>query len=174
MTSNPSESGAVIPLRPIAAPAAGWHGMKARHQKRYTPEDWRVWADLKHDDARLADSTRGSPAWLSDLQMGFWVLAINGMSLEAYERSPVAVGDCIEVRAFSPQLGSFHRRIALGEQPASRLSVPVGASERRRRGHASDRCCRKSASRGRSGRLISNSRRHIPLSGTTYGCWQDC
>jgi hypothetical protein len=125
MTSNPSEPGAVIPLRAIA-PTSGWHGIKARHQKRYTPQDWRLWADLKEDDARLADSTRGSPAWLSDLQTGFWVLSINGKPLEAFERFAAAVGDCIEVRAFSPQLGSFSRRIVLVEQPASMPLVPRG------------------------------------------------
>jgi hypothetical protein len=123
--STPPASGTVIPLRVAPLPSdRGWHGIKARSQQRYTPADWKVWADLNDENARLADSERGSPAWLSDLRAGFWVLSINGQTFEVSERSPAAIGDAIEIRAFAQGLGSFSRNVVLIEQPTETQRSP--------------------------------------------------
>jgi hypothetical protein len=108
----PSE---VVPF-PATASARGWHGMTARSQRRYCPDDWRVWSDLG-DDARLVDTARDSPAWRGDIRGDTWVVTINGMGFDAFERSAAAVGDVAEVRAFARGLGSFTRKLTLVEPP---------------------------------------------------------
>jgi hypothetical protein len=110
---RPSE---VVPF-PVTAKVRGWHGMTARNQKRYSVDDWKTWGELG-DDARLVDSTHGSPAWLGDLRLGVWILSINGIGFEAFERLPAAVGDVIEVQAFAVGLGSFGRKLVLVPPPA--------------------------------------------------------
>jgi hypothetical protein len=116
---QPSE---VVPF-PATASARGWHGMMARNQKRYCPDDWKTWGELG-GDARLVDSARGSPAWLGDLCRGVWILSINGMEFDAFERLPAAVGDVVEVRAFSAGLGSFGRKLVLVHPPPKILATP--------------------------------------------------
>jgi len=104
----------------------GWHGMTQRPQKCNRGEDWRAWSELG-DDARLVDSARDSPAWRSDIRGATWVLSLNGMSFEAFERSGASIGDTVEVRAFSQGLGSFTRTLVLVEVP-----LRPAAGERRR------------------------------------------
>jgi hypothetical protein len=116
---QPSE---VVPF-PATASARGWHGMTARNQKRYRPDDWQIWGKLG-DDARLVDSVRDSPAWRSDIRTGVWVISVDGIGFDAFERSPGAVGDIVEVRAFCTGLGSFSRKLVLVEQPAKTASSP--------------------------------------------------
>jgi hypothetical protein len=113
----------IVPLRPPAAPAAcGWHGMKARTQRRYTSEDWKRWGELG-EDARLVDSERGSPAWLADVRTGTWVLSINGHPFDAFERAGAAVGTAVCVKAFFPGLDTFSRTFLLIEPP-TKTSAP--------------------------------------------------
>jgi hypothetical protein len=112
-------SGEIVPFPGApAAPIRGWHGMTARSQKRYSNDDWKTWGDLAVDQARIVDSAPGSPGWLGDLRRGVWILSINGMGFDDFERSAAAVGATVEVKAFSPGLGSFNRKFALVEPPA--------------------------------------------------------
>jgi hypothetical protein len=106
----------VIKLPEPASAPRGWHGMRARPQRRYSAADWKAWSELG-DEARLVEVIRGSPAWLNDLREGTWVASINGVAFEEFERSSAAVGDVVEVRAFADGLGSFTRRLVLVEQP---------------------------------------------------------
>jgi hypothetical protein len=116
-------SATVVPLRPpTTPPARGWHGMKARSQKSYTPEDWKRWGELG-GDAWLVNIERGSPAWLADVRTGAWVLSINGQSYDTFERAGAAVGAAISVKAFYPGLGVFDRTLPLIEPP-SKTSAP--------------------------------------------------
>jgi hypothetical protein len=105
----------------------GWHGMRARPQRRYGAADWRTWSELG-DSARLVDVVRASPAWSGDIRDGAWIISINSVAFEEFERSSAAVGDVVEVRAFAEGLGSFSRRLVLVEQPAK------GSADRKHRG----------------------------------------
>jgi len=117
MTDTAHSSGDIVPFPGVSlAPARGWHGMIARPLRRYSPDDWKTWGDL--GEARLVDSARGSPAWLVDICRGIWILSINGVGFEAFERSPAAIGTLVEIHAFAPCLGSFSRTLILVEQPA--------------------------------------------------------
>jgi hypothetical protein len=110
----------VVKLSPTATGATprGWHGMTARPHRRYRPDDYAAWNEIGNDaDACLVDTVRDSPAWLGDIKSGTWVISINGMGFDAFERSSPAVGAVIEVRAFAAGLGSFSRRIVLIAPP---------------------------------------------------------
>jgi hypothetical protein len=114
----------VVELPTSAGPSRrGWHGMMARHQRRYRRDDWQIWSQLG-DDARLVDTARDSPAWHSDLRSDVWVITIDGIGFDAFERSPAAVGDVVEVLAFSRGLGSFSRKLALAERPVRSSATP--------------------------------------------------
>jgi hypothetical protein len=130
MTGSPPLA-PVIPLRPDApTPAArGWHGMQARDQASYRPEDWRVWGALGNDDARLIDVTPGSPAWLADLRDGAWITAINGQPFEDF--SGGLAGQIIEVRALLAGIGPVVRQLVLAAPPA-RAKKPVRQAEQKR------------------------------------------
>jgi hypothetical protein len=112
MTDAP---GTVVPLRP-AVPSRGWLGIKARPQKRYTADDWKIWGDL--GEGTLIDVERGSPAWQSDLRKDMWVIAIDGASFDAFERQARSPGEVIELRAFAIGLGTFTRKITLVDPPS--------------------------------------------------------
>jgi hypothetical protein len=111
-----------LPLRPPTPTARGWHGMKARSQRRYRPEDWKIWGELG-DVARLVDTERGSPAWLADVRSGAWVLSINGQSFDAFEQVGAAVGAAVCVRVFFAGLDTFSRTFSLIE-PRTKASGP--------------------------------------------------
>jgi hypothetical protein len=115
----------VVKLPTSAGPASrGWHGMTARSQRRYSSDDWKTWGDLAADQARLVDSAPGSPGWLGDLRCGVWILSVNGMGFDDFERSAAAVGDVIEIRAFASGLGSFSRKLALIAAPGKNPAAP--------------------------------------------------
>lgn len=116
---HPLASGDIVPF---PGTPRGWHGMIARPQRRYSRDDWKTWGDLAIDQARLVDGLPGSPAWLSDLRRSVWIISINEMDFDTFERLPSGVGDIVEVRAFSPVLGSFSRKLVLVEQPAKTAS----------------------------------------------------
>jgi hypothetical protein len=108
---------------PASATPGGWHGMVARNQRRYRADDWECWGKLG-DDVRLVDAVRDSPAWIADLRSGVWIISINGMAFDAFEQSHAAIGDIVEVRAFSAGLGSFSRKFALVEPPVKTSRGP--------------------------------------------------
>jgi len=119
-----------VPAAP--APVRGWHGMKLLEQNRYRQADWQVWAALDKQgySARRVVVARGSPAWHADLQSGTWILSINGLDFESFDKTGAAAGTSIEVRASFPGLGIFNRNLVLIEQPKKK-SPPAWTREKR-------------------------------------------
>ena len=126
-----------VELAKLGSSPGGYHGMKACNQKRYRPEDWAIWGKLG-DNARLVDVVPNSPAWLGDMRSGVWVLSINEMPFEVFEKSFTAVGAVADVEAFCPKLGTFRRRLVLTEPPA-KTSTAIRQKKRRRPKWADER-----------------------------------
>lgn len=131
-----------VAVRAVPTPGPpGWHGLTARPQGKYRPEDWAKWdANWASfgDGACLVDVANGSPASRNDLRSGAWVISINGRSLREFEHSGGGVvGQVIEVMAFIDGFGIFPRKFALTEKPTKKSrrpawkdTVPVPPGER--------------------------------------------
>jgi hypothetical protein len=115
---------------PSSPPRRGWHGMKARDQRKYIKDDWRVWGQLG-DAAVLVDVVVGSPAWKSGIHSGTWILTIAGMVFDLFEQHSQQVGAIVSVKAWRPNLAHFAREIILVERPRPakpRKAMPAAAS----------------------------------------------
>jgi len=120
--------------QPDVAQAAqrGWHGMRARPDRLYRPDDWRTWGKFQ-GDACLVDVTYDSPAWRADLRDGTWVLLANQMTFKAFEARGMPAGSVVSIKAFRPGFGDLDVTITLVDQPkpkraprrASRSRVPL-------------------------------------------------
>jgi biotin operon repressor len=114
-----------------APPKHGWHGMRARDQKLYTPDDWKTWGGRLAGVGILIDVTPGSPAWHAQLRDGTWVLMVNEQTFESFERGGAPVGAVVRVEAFSPDIGNVTTQIELAERPKPsrprRRAVPTAA-----------------------------------------------
>jgi hypothetical protein len=115
-------------------PRRGWHGMKARNQRKYKPEDWRVWGQIG-GTAVLVDVSTGSPAWRSGINTGTWIFLIDEKAFELFEQSGAPVGNVINVRAFRPDVGHINQNLILsdppkGGRPRSNPSPAVPCGER--------------------------------------------
>jgi hypothetical protein len=97
-------------------PSIGWHGIIARNQKRYSPDDWRMWGTLG-GDVTLVDVAVGSPAWRAEIRNGTWVMLMNQMTFEAFEARRAPVGTTVSVKAFRPGLGHVHPTLTLVDRP---------------------------------------------------------
>jgi hypothetical protein len=100
-----------------AATGRGWHGMRPRNQKLYTPADWKTWGGRLAGVGVLVDVTPGSPAWRAHLRDGAWVLMINGQSMELFESVGAVVGTAVRVDAFHPDVGNVSVQFRLAERP---------------------------------------------------------
>jgi Helix-turn-helix domain len=94
--------------------------MKLRDQKRYKQDDWKVrsqFGEQVGDAARLVDVVVGSPAWRAGFHTGTWVLLMNEMAFDLFERSGAVVGAVVNVKAYIPGVGHVSRNLILGDLP---------------------------------------------------------
>jgi hypothetical protein len=120
------------------APPRGWHGMTARRQTRYLPEDWKVWGALGAGEFVIVDVADYSPAWSAGLRSGSWIIEIDGKSFEDFEQFGAAVGAALVAKAFHSVRGAVDAVVTLAARPkvkrapraASRARVPQVESGR--------------------------------------------
>ena len=103
--------------RTTAAPLRGWHGITARNQGRYTPEDWKNYDQMGAPDAFIVDVADYSPAWRAGLRSGSWIVEIDGKSFEDFERFGSAVGAAVIAKAYHPVRGAMDVVVTLVARP---------------------------------------------------------
>jgi hypothetical protein len=116
----------VIPL-PIAATAPrGRHGMTARRLTKYSAQDWITWGRIggvADHDYRIVEVAPWSPAWNADIRSGDWVLTVDGIGFDLFERRGAPAGRCIIVVTHRPGLGTRSIQIVLA--PPARPKPPT-------------------------------------------------
>jgi hypothetical protein len=100
--------------------------MKARRQHKYTAQDWTTWGQIggvADQDCRIVDVVPWSPAWNCDIRGGDWVLSIDGVGFDSFERRGAPVGRYITVVTYRPGIGTRSTQIELA--PPARPKPPT-------------------------------------------------
>jgi hypothetical protein len=104
---------------------AGWHGLMLRNQRRYRPEDWKVYSDLGAD-VILVDVIPASPAAKVGIKSGAWVALCNQRTLEAFDAEREPVGTAVVVKYFHPRTGWQHVTLTLTARPKAKRAPRRG------------------------------------------------
>jgi PDZ domain len=112
-------SAPVIPLRPAAPAAPGWHGMIERPHAQYTAADWVTWSAVDPTgNARIVDVAPFSPAATAGIASGDWVLTLNGERIDVFSARGAPVGTHVCVTWHHPGNGMLAAPLILVPPPA--------------------------------------------------------
>jgi hypothetical protein len=114
--------------QPSPAARPGWHGITARQEKRFLPEDWKLWGVLG-GEATLVDVVDHSPAWRAGIRSGAWIGKIDGGTFDAFQAKGAPIGTKVIVKWTHPTRGPILAEMTLSEPPKPKQVLPELAFE---------------------------------------------